>query len=79
MSELTMLNIKTLIAATVLTGVAAVSFAQAPVAPKAATPATTSMTPVASPAPVAAASTPVKAKKVHAKKHAAKPAEAIKQ
>jgi len=73
-----MLNIKTLIAASLLTGVAAVSFAQAPAAPKVAAPATTSVTPVAAPAPVAAASTPVKAKKIHAKKHAAKPTEAVK-
>ncbi|MEI6802183.1 MAG: hypothetical protein WCK83_03415 [Burkholderiales bacterium] len=73
-----MLNIKTLIAATVLTGVAAVSFAQAPAVPaKFAAPATTSVTPVAAPAPAAVASTPAKAKKVHAKKAAvAKPADA---
>ncbi len=71
-----MLNIKTLIAAAVMTGVTALSFAQTPAAPKVATPAPTSVTPVAAPAPVAAASTPTKAKKEHAKKAAvAKPAE----
>ena len=70
-----MLNIKTLIATTLFAGVATVSFAQTPAAPKVVTPATTSVTPVAAPALVAAASTPTKVKKVHHKKAAvSKPA-----
>jgi hypothetical protein len=65
-----MMNTKSLIAATLLTGLAAVSFAQTPAAPKAATSAPVAVAAVAAPAPVAAASKPVKAKKHQTKKAA---------
>ena len=69
-----MLNIKTLIAATVLSGVAVASFAQAPVAAKT-TPATPALT-AAAPATTTTAATPVvKKMKHHHGKKVAKTAE----
>jgi hypothetical protein len=73
----TMLNIKTLIAAAVLSGVAVASFAQAPVAVAKPTPATTTAAaPAAMPTDAGATAKPAakKVKHAHAKKAAAKTA-----
>ena len=72
---MTLFNTKSLLAATLLTTAAAVSFAQAPAAPKATvatTPAVVTAAPAAAAAPAKAASTPKK----HAKHHKAKTTDA---